>query len=108
MKTAEKRSLILSALAHPLRLKLVETLLQEGTQNVTALIERVNRSQALVSKHLRVLRDAGVVRCTPDGRCRGYEVTSPDTVAALIAVIEQFDALRDPETEENNELAEHH
>ena len=104
MKIAEKRSLILSALAHPLRLKLVETLLNEGMQNVTNLILRVDRSQALVSKHLRVLRDAGVVRCTPDGRCRGYEVISPRLISSLIKLVELIEVeYGDLESNESSE-----
>ena len=40
------------------------------------------RSQPNTSRHLRVLRDAGLVRATPDGQRRLYELR-PERLAEL-------------------------
>jgi DNA-binding transcriptional ArsR family regulator len=48
--------------------------LRGGEQPVGALVERLAISQPAVSKHLRVLRDAGLVNVRPDGQRRLYSV----------------------------------
>lgn len=68
----------LKALADPTRLKLLHEL-EEGEVCVGDLAERVGTSQANVSKHLAVLRKAGLVGCRRDGMNVCYRV-SDDSV----------------------------
>lgn len=49
-------------------------LAREGEKNVTELLEPFSISQPAVSKHLRILREAGLVRSRKEGRRRLYEV----------------------------------
>lgn len=49
-------------------------LLLDGPQPVNAVVARVRMSQPVVSKHLRVLRDAGLVDVSPDGQRRLYSI----------------------------------
>lgn len=49
--------------------------LRAGPLNVTAVVERTGLSQALVSKHLKLLTIAGVVQRRPEGSLVFYEVT---------------------------------
>src|SRR4029077_15425100 len=49
-----------AALAEPNRYRIVE-LLRSGARSVNDIGERLDLSQPLVSKHLRVLREAGLV-----------------------------------------------
>ncbi len=58
-------------LAEPARREILE-LLRERERPVGELVERLALSQPGVSKHLRVLRDAGLVRVRPDGQRRWY------------------------------------
>lgn len=60
---------IFHALAHPTRRALVEQL-AGGPQSVGDLAEPHEVSLAAVSKHLRVLEDAGLIAVEPDGRVR--------------------------------------
>jgi DNA-binding transcriptional ArsR family regulator len=60
-----------TAIAEPARRQILE-LLREGERSVNELVQRLNLSQPGVSKHLRVLREAGLVRVRPDGRRRWY------------------------------------
>jgi DNA-binding transcriptional ArsR family regulator len=46
--------------------------LRQGEQPVGALVDASGLSYSLVSQHLRVLLDAGVVERRPDGRRRIY------------------------------------
>ncbi|MFN5116680.1 MAG: ArsR/SmtB family transcription factor [Cyanobacteriota bacterium] len=59
--------------SEPNRLAVLETL-RGGPLNVTAVVEKTGLSQALVSKHLKLLTIAGVVRRTPEGSLVFYEV----------------------------------
>jgi len=59
--------------SEPNRLAVLDTL-REGPLNVTAVVERTGLSQALVSKHLKLLTIAGVVRRQPEGSLVFYDV----------------------------------
>ncbi|HEY2947697.1 MAG TPA: metalloregulator ArsR/SmtB family transcription factor [Micromonosporaceae bacterium] len=60
-------------LAEPTRRRLLD-LLRERPRPVGELVELVGLSQPGVSKHLRVLREAGLVRVRQDAQRRWYEV----------------------------------
>jgi DNA-binding transcriptional ArsR family regulator len=60
-----------SALAEPSRRRLLD-LLRDGERSVNDLVVRLDLSQPGVSKHLKVLREAGLVEVRPDGKRRWY------------------------------------
>ena len=60
-----------AAVSEPARRQILE-LLRERERPVGELVEQLRLSQPGVSKHLRVLRDAGLVRVRPDGKRRWY------------------------------------
>jgi DNA-binding transcriptional ArsR family regulator len=62
---------ILSALSEPNRLNIVE-LLRDGPRSVGEIVERLKMTQPQVSKHLRVLSEAGVVEVHPIAQRRIY------------------------------------
>lgn len=59
-------------LADPTRRALFERLCRDGELTVAALTTGAGVSQPAVSKHLGVLRQAGLVRDRPDGRQTHY------------------------------------
>lgn len=62
------------ALAEPRRRRLLMHLAQSGEQPVNDLVAALGWPQPTVSKHLAVLRQAGLVGVTRDGRQRRYAV----------------------------------
>ena len=62
-----------SLLAEPARRQLLDVMLT-GPKPVNALVDAVGMSQPVVSKHLRILRDAGMVSVQADGQKRIYAV----------------------------------
>lgn len=60
-------------LAEPSRRDILD-LLRDGERSVGELVERLSLSQPGVSKHLRVLREAGLVEVRPVGQRRMYEL----------------------------------
>src|ERR1700752_4140621 len=65
-------NLLFRALADPTRRALFERLCREGEQTVAALTARAKVSQPAVSKHLAVLKQAGLVRNRHEGRQTHY------------------------------------
>lgn len=64
---------VFEVLAEPRRRHILD-LLRDGEQPVGYLVERLASAQPAVSKHLRVLRDAGLVASRVDGRRRLYRL----------------------------------
>jgi DNA-binding transcriptional ArsR family regulator len=60
-------------LAEPTRRHILD-LLREGERPVGELVERLRISQPGVSKHLRVLREAGLVQVRRDAQRRWYQL----------------------------------
>ena len=60
-------------LAEPARRDILD-LLRERERSVGDLVERLSLSQPGVSKHLRVLRDAGLVVVRPEAQRRWYQL----------------------------------
>lgn len=71
-------------LADPTRRALFERLCREGEQTVVALTTRAGVSQPAVSKHLAVLKQAGLVRDRREGRETRYNAQ----LAALAPLID--------------------
>lgn len=71
------------ALSDPTRRSLFERLAREGEQTVHALTSQAGVSQPAVSKHLGVLREAGLVQDRRAGRETHYRV-APDALTPLI------------------------
>lgn len=66
------QDLLFRSLADPTRRAIFERLCAEGEQTVGALTARAGVSQPVVSKHLGVLKQAGLVRDRPQGRQTHY------------------------------------
>jgi len=71
-----------SALAEPTRL-LVLYMLAEEPCNVSELTQKLAIPQPSVSRHLRVLREGGLVRTTRQGQSVLYELTDRRVIDAL-------------------------
>ncbi len=73
--TAAERAARAGALAHPTRQLLLDAL-ADGPQCVSQLTARVGGAQSGVSRHLSVLRRAGLVQCHTDGSRRHYRLAA--------------------------------
>ena len=82
-----------AALADPNRLRIVE-LLRSGPQAVGAISDSLHLSQPQVSKHLRVLKEAGLVDVQPVAQQRLYQLR-PLPFRALQAWLEEYRMLWD-------------
>lgn len=74
---------IFRSLADPTRRALFEQLCRQGEQTVGALTAQAGVSQPAVSKHLAVLKQAGLVRDRHEGRQTHYAAL-PGALAPLL------------------------
>lgn len=77
---------ILKALAHPTRLQIVMEL-RQGTKCVTDIHEILPASQANISQHLTILRNAEIVDFTQDGSQRCYYICRPKLVCGFLDLL---------------------
>jgi DNA-binding transcriptional ArsR family regulator len=78
----------LQALAERSRLAILE-LLRDGERPVAELVADLRLSQPAVSKHLRVLREAGLVEARVDAQRRLYRIR-PEPLADLDAWLSSY------------------
>src|SRR3954453_4417458 len=74
---ADPRIDLLSELADPVRLRVVDRLGAAGPATVSELAGELRVSMSQLSNHLRRLREAGLVRVERNGRHGGYEIADP-------------------------------
>ena len=72
---------VLTVIAEPTRRRILDAV-RDGECSVTDLVERVGMHQPGVSRHLKVLRDAGLVEVRRDAQRRLYRLR-PEPLIAL-------------------------
>jgi DNA-binding transcriptional ArsR family regulator len=81
---------VLEAIAEPTRLRILDAV-REGERSVTDLVHEVGMAQPGVSRHLKVLRDAGLVDVRRDAQRRLYRLR-PEPLMDLDAWLEPYRA----------------
>lgn len=79
---------VFAILADPTRRRILE-LLADGERSVNQLVAAFSVSQPAISRHLRVLREAGLVRVRGLGQRRIYTL-EPEPLAELDAWLERY------------------
>ncbi|MGA0283645.1 MAG: ArsR/SmtB family transcription factor [Saprospiraceae bacterium] len=67
-------TVLMKALAHPLRLKILEYIDMKGVINVNKIYNTLQIEQSVTSQHLRLLRLAGVVNARKEGKYVHYNI----------------------------------
>ena len=65
---------LMRALAHPLRLKILEYIDENGEINVNKIYNKLSIEQSITSQHLKTLRMAGVVDADKNGKYVNYSI----------------------------------
>ena len=111
-----------NAVAEPRRREILDALAR-GESSVNDLVEHLGVAQPVVSKHLRVLREVGLVRVREEGRQRIYRLDAgplrevfdwvkdyerlwTERFALLDAVLEELGQSKEPEKSEELEHSE--
>ena len=67
------KSTVFHALSDPIRLEIL-SFLRDGEKCVCEIVPHLSLIQPLVSRHLKILKDAGIIRCRKDGTKRMYSI----------------------------------
>ena len=67
------KSIVFHALSDPIRLEIL-SFLRDGEKCVCEIVPHLGLIQPLVSRHLKILKDAGIIRYRKDGTKRMYSI----------------------------------
>lgn len=95
-KVLQRIAEVLKAMADPTRLKILHSL-HDDERCVSNILEKVGGSQANVSKHLSVLRRAGLVDCRRDGLNVFYRIIDEGVFAICRNVCDSLELRLDQE-----------
>jgi len=76
------------AMSHTLRIQILQELTM-GSCIVSELMDTLAVEASLLSKHLAVLREAGLIECETEWRCRRYDLRKPEAVAAVLKALNE-------------------
>ncbi len=85
----DRASDIMRALAHPLRLNILEFIDKNKVINVNKIYNTLHLEQSITSQHLKILRQAGLVRTKREGKFIFYSLEYP-TIQRAAATIEKY------------------
>ena len=80
---------VLRALAHPLRMRIMEFIDQNERVHVNKIYNTLNLEQSITSQHLRILRLADLVETDRDGKFIHYSINY-DKVGRAVEAINRF------------------
>ena len=72
----KKAALVLRAINHKLRQQMLKLIDEHGKMTVTELYVKLRLEQSVASQHLAILRKAGFVQTTRDGKFIYYSVNT--------------------------------
>ena len=84
MNVLEQVAPMIRHAAHPVRLRILDYLHIAGPERtVSEIIEACESAQSVVSQHLRILKDQGVLACRRDGTNVLYRIKNPNVLLLL-------------------------
>lgn len=78
MSFLEQATETLRAVAHPLRLAIIDMLYEHKEMSVTEIHEQLDIEQAVASHHLRIMKDRNVVQVKRDGKSSYYSLANEE------------------------------
>ena len=85
----EAASELLRALAHPIRLQIVEFIDQNDAINVNKIYNTLKLEQSITSQHLRVLRTTDLVSTEREGKFIHYSLNK-DRIEQISRLVEEL------------------
>jgi len=85
----EELAKLAKAIGHPARVRIVRMLSLKEARVCSQIVDELPLAQSTVSEHLRILKDAGLVRSSQDGPRIGYCINYETLrkLKALMAII---------------------
>ena len=71
------------AIAHPIRINIVQILAKSGKMNVTEIFNALDIKQAIASHQLNTLKNKGVLNSEREGKKTYYSIKHPNIITAV-------------------------
>src|SRR3954447_26541488 len=81
----EELAKLTKALGHPARVRIIRMLSRKEARVCSQIVDELPLAQSTVSEHLRILKEAGLIRSSQDGPRIGYCINF-DTLRKLKAL----------------------
>ena len=78
------------ALKEPARIAVLRRLMLLGRADIGQIAEALPQERSVISRHLQILQDAGIVCSCKQGRHRFYEVDGPAVLRSLQVITERL------------------
>ncbi len=73
----EELAVLAKAVGHPARVRILRLLSRKEARVCSQIVDELPLAQSTVSEHLRILKDAGLIRSREDGPRVGYCINAP-------------------------------
>ncbi len=85
----EELARLAKAIGHPARVRILRMLSRKEARVCSQIVDELPLAQSTVSEHLRILKEAGLLRCSPEGPRVGYCINFDRLrrLKALVAII---------------------
>ena len=80
---------LMRALAHPLRLKILEFIDRHEVINVNKIYNSMKIEQSITSQHLKILKNVGIVDNNKEGKFKHYQIDY-DKMEKVVKAINNF------------------
>ncbi len=88
LRILEQAAETLKAVAHPVRLRIVDLLGRHGEMNVSELVEALDAKPAITSQQLGLMKDRGIAVCRREGNKVYYRLANPNLMRVLDCIRE--------------------
>jgi DNA-binding transcriptional ArsR family regulator len=83
-------SKLFKALCEPVRVEILRILAANGRCDVGTIAQNFPQDSSVVSRHLAILHDAGIVRREKEGRHVFFELDGPGMVERMERILDRF------------------
>ena len=77
------------AVGHPVRVRILRMLARKEARTCSVIVDELPLAQSTVSEHLRILKNAGLVRADENGPCVRYCIV-PSALKRFKALLDAF------------------
>ncbi|MDZ7742149.1 MAG: metalloregulator ArsR/SmtB family transcription factor [Bacteroidota bacterium] len=91
---------LLNAFGHPARLQILMHLAKYKDCNPGSIAENLPLAKSTISEHLRKLKQAGLIICSPSGACLQYQLNDAFLATVKTKVFDFFKTIENEESEQ--------
>lgn len=87
MEIINDKANLIKAMAHPIRLCVLDQLIKNGEKNVTEIVDCMDVTQSNLSQHLSKLRDLGIVESRKEANQVYYACNRKDVISIVNSIM---------------------